>query len=54
VKKALALVGTAELSAILKEDRSATVRCDFCSKEYTADAEELQKLIAIAKEREGS
>jgi len=53
VKKALALVGTAELSAMLKEDRAASVRCDFCTKEYRADEQELQRLIDVAREREG-
>jgi molecular chaperone Hsp33 len=53
VKKALTLVGTAELSAMLKEDKSASVRCDFCTKEYRADAAELQRLIDAAREREG-
>jgi molecular chaperone Hsp33 len=53
VKKALTLVGTKELSSILKEDHSASVRCDFCATEYKADAEELKKLIQTAKEREG-
>lgn len=53
VRKALTLVGTAELSAMLKEDKAASVRCDFCAKEYRADAAELQKLIDAAREREG-
>lgn len=53
VRKALTLVGTAELSAMLKEDKAASVRCDFCAKEYRADAAELQKLIEAAREREG-
>jgi molecular chaperone Hsp33 len=53
VRKALTLVGTAELSAMLNEDHSASVRCDFCTKEYRADEQELKKLIAEAREREG-
>ncbi|MFL5814674.1 MAG: Hsp33 family molecular chaperone HslO [Bdellovibrionia bacterium] len=53
VRKALTLVGTAELSAMLNEDHSASVRCDFCTKEYRADEDELKKLIAEAREREG-
>ena len=32
VRKALLLVGTAELSNMLNEDQSASVRCDFCTK----------------------
>lgn len=45
VKKALTLVGADELKALLTEDRHASVRCDFCSKDYRVEAPELEKLI---------
>ncbi len=45
VQRALALVGVAELQAMLKEDNKAVVRCDFCTKEYEVGAEELQEMI---------
>lgn len=48
VEKALVLVGASELQAMLKEDRKADVRCDFCAKNYEIDAEKLKKLIDTA------
>lgn len=45
VERALTLVGPAELKAMLQEDQFATVRCDFCAKEYKVEAATLQKLI---------
>jgi molecular chaperone Hsp33 len=45
VNRALTLVGAAELKAMLAEDQSASVRCDFCTREYLVDAAGLQKLI---------
>ncbi len=46
VQRALVLVGVTELEAILEEDRSAVVKCDFCSTEYRMSEEELRALIA--------
>jgi molecular chaperone Hsp33 len=46
VNRALALVGAVELRAMLTEDKSAEVRCDFCTKKYEIDAQGLQDLIA--------
>jgi len=46
VERALSLVGTEELMAMLKEDNRATVKCDFCNKSYEVDAAALQTLIA--------
>jgi molecular chaperone Hsp33 len=45
VVRALTLIGTTELQSMLSEDDHASVRCDFCAKEYTVDHEALQKLI---------
>lgn len=48
VKRALTLVGAAELRAMLAEDQGASVRCDFCSKKYDVDAAGLRELIAAS------
>jgi molecular chaperone Hsp33 len=48
VTRALALVGVEELSAMLAEDQSAEVRCDFCTKTYKVDAKGLRELISVA------
>jgi molecular chaperone Hsp33 len=45
VERALALVGVAELQEMLAKDNKATVRCDFCTKEYTLNAEDINRLI---------
>lgn len=45
VNRALTLVGVEELQAMLKEDRQATVNCDFCSKKYKVSAEKLREMI---------
>lgn len=49
VQRALALVGVEELNAMLAEDKSAQVRCDFCTKEYKIDADGLRELISSAQ-----
>jgi molecular chaperone Hsp33 len=51
VNRALTLVGVAELQAMLAEDESASVRCDFCTKEYKVDATGLQSLIGRAQRK---
>jgi molecular chaperone Hsp33 len=48
VNRALTLVGVAELNAILTENGSASVRCDFCTQEYNVDGEGLKALIKTA------
>jgi molecular chaperone Hsp33 len=45
VTRALTLIGTVELQSMLAEDDHASVRCDFCGKEYQVDHDALQKLI---------
>lgn len=45
VERALTLVGTDELQDMLSKDDGASVRCDFCTKEYKLDREKLQTLI---------
>lgn len=46
VQRALALIGVAELRALLAGQNSAEVKCDFCNKEYSVDADGLKKMIA--------
>lgn len=45
VNRALTLVGKTELQSMLDEDRSASIRCDFCGKHYDVDADRLRRLI---------
>ncbi len=45
VERALALVGVQELRSMMTEDQGASVRCDFCSKEYKLTVEQLEALI---------
>ena len=45
-ERALALSGAAELRDILKNERKASIRCDFCTKEYTISAKDLERLLA--------
>ncbi len=49
VERALALVGIAELRAMLEEDEKASVRCDFCTKEYTISSDDLRRMIDEAQ-----
>jgi molecular chaperone Hsp33 len=49
MRKALTLVGVAELQAMIDEVGEAVVKCDFCEKEYRADEEALRAMIADAK-----
>ena len=48
VERALALVGVAELRDMLEKQQGASVRCDFCTKQYVFDEERLTKLIDSA------
>ena len=50
VQRALVLVGVKELEAILEEDKSAIVKCDFCSTEYRMGEDELRGLIQKLKD----
>jgi molecular chaperone Hsp33 len=50
VERTLTLVGPVELRAMLDEAGHATVRCDFCTKEYLVDAKALERLIAALQE----
>lgn len=45
VQRALALIGTEELKSIIKEDKGAEVRCDFCGKTYNATLDQLNELL---------
>ena len=49
VERALTLVGPQELKAMLAEDHQATVKCDFCTKEYLVDAAKLEQMISSAE-----
>lgn len=49
MRRALTLVGVAELQAMIDEVGEAVVKCDFCEKEYRADAEALQAMIRDSK-----
>lgn len=49
VRKALVLIGQAELQSMLEETGDAVVNCDFCTKEYRADAVMLREMIKEAK-----
>lgn len=49
VQRALVLVGAEELKSMLREDNHASVRCDFCTKEYEVEAAELKRLIASSQ-----
>jgi len=46
VERALTLLGAAEIEAILREDGSTKVDCDFCAKAYTFSGEDLTALLA--------
>ncbi len=45
VQKALVLVGVQELSQMLATDGRASVKCDFCEKDYVFDGAALQDMI---------
>lgn len=45
VLRALALVGVDEIRAMMVEDHGASVRCDFCAKEYRLTESELGALL---------
>ncbi len=49
MKRALTLIGSGELQAMIDEVGEAVVKCDFCMKEYRADAATLRQMIADAK-----
>lgn len=49
VRKALVLIGASELQSMLEETGDAVVKCDFCTKEYRADADMLRQMIAEAQ-----
>jgi len=49
VERSLALIGVEELGAIIKEEGRATVKCDFCSKEYVVEKKALTQMIERSK-----
>lgn len=50
VERALTLVGVSELQDMLEKQQGASVRCDFCTKQYIFDAERLKRLIESASD----
>ena len=54
VRRALVLVGVAELESMLGEGKSAIVRCDFCSRQYEVDKAALTSLIETVQSQEVS
>jgi molecular chaperone Hsp33 len=50
VQRALLLVGTAELEAMLNEDKHAVVHCDFCAKEYRIDEKMLRQFLEMSRQ----
>jgi molecular chaperone Hsp33 len=48
VHRAMSLIGVDELTSMLKEDRAASVRCDFCATEYQLGPEVLEEMIQSA------
>ena len=45
VERALSLFGSEELQTMLKEDKKASVRCDFCGLDYVVQSDRLKELI---------
>jgi hypothetical protein len=39
------LIGARELQSMLDEQGEAIVRCDFCTREYRVNREQLQRMI---------
>jgi molecular chaperone Hsp33 len=50
VERALCLVGVDELRDMIAKDGGASVRCEFCTKDYKFDASKLNDLIVKATE----
>ena len=46
VQRALLLLGKKELHSILAEEKSTTLHCDFCTRDYHLDGQALERLIA--------
>ena len=48
-EEGLVSIGKEELEKIANEDKKATIKCQFCNKEYHFSQEELEKLLEEAK-----
>ena len=48
-EKGLISIGKEELEKIINEDKKATIKCQFCNKEYNFTEEELKALLEEAK-----
>ena len=49
VKRSIALVGTEELQAMIREGKTTEINCDFCSEKYTFTTEMLKGLLTTKK-----
>lgn len=45
VRRALSLIGSEELNAMLIDDKVSVVKCDFCSHEYVVEKPAIQELL---------
>lgn len=53
IEKGLLTIGKEELEEIIKKDEKAEIRCNFCSKEYIFNKEELKEIAkAIGKKQD--
>jgi molecular chaperone Hsp33 len=50
-RRALALLGTEQLKDLLKSEKSASVRCQFCNAEYLFTEEDILEIIAKIERR---
>ena len=48
-EEGLISIGKVELEKIINEDKKATIKCQFCNKEYNFTEEDLNKLLQEAK-----
>ena len=48
-EEGLISIGKVELEKIINEDKQATIKCQFCNKEYSFTEEDLNKLLQEAK-----
>jgi molecular chaperone Hsp33 len=51
VERAIALVGVFELASMLEHDKGASVRCDFCAKDYKIPEKRLSEILEQATAR---
>lgn len=54
VERALVSLGPEELETMLREDRGAELRCHFCGTTYRVSEDELDALLALARQGRGA